>query len=113
VDDEEQLSQFLASHPVQALTGGENAYPLDRYLGAFRSAGLRVEAVLDPWDSVINAFPQVRSQDELARYARSRLRSRLGPLASLTRVVPALEALAWMRIRRPTPGRMYTFLASS
>ena len=80
VDDDTQLQRFLAEHPVHRLAGGENAYSLARYEGAITGAGLRLERTLGPWDSVINAFPAVRSGAELRELPRTKLRARLGPL---------------------------------
>lgn len=110
VDDDEQLAAFLAAHPVHSMTGGEHAYPLHEYEDALRSAGFRID-VLDPWDSVINAFPAVRSQAELRRYPQDRLRRRVGPLAPLLAAVPPVRRAFWRRVRQPTPGRMYSFVA--
>ncbi len=111
VDNEQQLAQFLASHPVHLLTGGEYAYTLRGYETALRTAGLQVEAVYGPWDTVINAFPFARSREELARCVRARLHRRLGPAAELVRFMPWLERLARGQIDRSAPGRPYSFLA--
>jgi hypothetical protein len=86
VDDGAQLARFLRRHPVHRLAGGEHAYSLDRYLNAIRAAGLSVEAILGPWDSVINAFPIARSEDELRDLPRTVRRLRPGRLyVSVTR----------------------------
>ena len=105
----DELNRFLASHPVHRLAGGEHAYPLGTYRAAVRRAGLRIERVLAPWDSVVNAFPSVQSPGELADLAHAKLRKKLGPLASGLRVLePAVE----MWITRPQPGRLYSFVAT-
>jgi SAM-dependent methyltransferase len=111
VDDDGQLQLFLANHPVHQLAGGENAFPLPRYVAAIRAAGLVDLTVLDPWDSVINAFPAVRSAEELGRMPVERLRRRLGALGRLAGAIPGVQQLVWRRIRRPDPGRMYSFIA--
>jgi SAM-dependent methyltransferase len=106
-----ELDAFLANHPLHRLAGGEHAYPLRDYVGAIVRSGLRIEATLGPWDSVINAFPAVRSEEELRDLVPTRLRRRLGPrmppLAALRLLGPLLE----MWIKRPTPGRLYSFVA--
>lgn len=111
VDDDDQLETFLKLHPVHRLAGGEHAFRLDEYIAAIQRAGLRLVRVLDPWDSIITAFPLVRSDDELRRYAGDRMGARLGTLGRWLVRIPGVEALAWRRIRRPLPGRLYAFLA--
>ena len=111
VDDDAQLQRFLAEHPVHRLAGGENAYSLAQYEGAITGAGLRLERTLGPWDSVINAFPAVRSGAELRELPRTKLRARLGPLGAAAARVPAVVSLVRRRIERPNPGRMFSFLA--
>lgn len=111
VDGPEELQQFLAAHPVHQLAGGENAYSLGEYLDAFRSAGFDLLHVLGPWGSVINAFPAVRSAEELRHHARHALERRFGRLGALAARVPGVQALVRSRIQRTEPGRLYTFLA--
>ena len=112
VDDEEQKRKFLDAHPVHRYTGGENAYPLDQYIAAIEGSGLRLRECLGPWDSVINAFPEARTEEELkARPLRLLLdRHRLlGPLlAHCPRMVRRYERR--MKADR-SPGRLYAFLA--
>lgn len=111
VDDAEQLRAFLAAHPVHQLAGGENAFTLDAYLHAIEAAGLVLERVLGPWDSVINAFPVVRDETELADLPRMVLQRRFGHIGRLAGSIPIVQRAVWARVRRPQPGRMYTFLA--
>lgn len=111
VDNNRQLKQFLASHPIHQLAGGENAYSLPRYLDSIHGAGLQIHQVLGPWDSVINAFPVVRTQEELEHFPQIMYRRKLGHLGDLISRLPGATTLAWMRIKRPRAGRMYTFLA--
>jgi SAM-dependent methyltransferase len=111
VDDERQLQAFLGSHPVHLLAGGENAYPLDRYVLAIDRADLVLLTTLGPWDSIINAFPAVRSTQELHRLPVDRLRQRFGPLGSLAGRLSAIRNMEWSRIDRRDPGRLYSFLA--
>jgi SAM-dependent methyltransferase len=110
-DDERQLAQFLAEHPIHQLAGGEHAYPLDAYVSAIEAAGLRIERTLEPWDSIINAFPTVRSSEELSRFPRRVLGERFGLAGRLAGFVPVVRSIAWKRIKRyPIPGRHYSFL---
>lgn len=110
-DDQRQLEEFLSGHAIHQLAGGENAFPLDSYIGAIRDAGLQLVRSFGPWDSIINAFPAVRTTDELARYHRIALERRLGLAGRFLSFVPPVKALAWARIKRPKPGRPYSFLA--
>lgn len=111
-DDERQLAQFLAEHPIHRLAGGEHAYPLDAYVSAIEAAGLRIAKTMGPWDSVINAFPTVRSSEELSRFPRRVLGERFGLAGRLAGFVPGVRSVAWKRIKRhPVPGRHYSFLA--
>ncbi len=56
-DDEQQLRDFLARHPLQRLYGGENAYPLAAYLSGFCQAGFELLEVWGPAESILNFFP--------------------------------------------------------
>lgn len=111
VDDEKQLQEFLKSHPVHQLAGGEGAFSLDAYVSAIVGAGLVLEAVLGPWDSVINAFPVVRDASELKDYPSIFLRRRLGPLGGWLGKTRAMRWIVWRRLNRSVPGRMFSFIA--
>jgi SAM-dependent methyltransferase len=111
VDNESQLKAFLAAHPVHQLAGGENAYSLPRYIQAIRDAGLRLEKVLAPSDSIINKYPAVQTQDDVDRLPAIRLRQRFGPLGSAVAAAPGVSRLIRRWMNRTSPGRMYTFLA--
>ena len=112
VDNERQLKRFLADHPVHQLAGGENAFKLSDYLEAIQKAGLVVKEIIGPWDSVINAFPNVRNHSELRELPRTLLRQKLGKLGEMIGNVPGVIPLIWFFLRRrPKAGRMYSFLA--
>jgi ubiquinone/menaquinone biosynthesis C-methylase UbiE len=111
VDDDAQMAEFLAKHPVHQLAGNENAYRLDEYTGAIVSAGYQNLRVLRTYDSVINAFPAVRSQQELATLPEKRFRQAFGPLGGALGRISLLRALYWRRLHKPVAGRMYTFVA--
>lgn len=112
-DDEAQRAEFLADHAVHRMAGGENAYPAATYAGAMRAAGLRVRRVLGPFDSVICAYPGVRSEAALAEVPRAWLRNRFGPrLGAWLARAPGAKACVIARLNRwPQPGRLYSFLA--
>jgi SAM-dependent methyltransferase len=110
VDGATQLGRFRAAHPIHRLSGNENAFPLDAYVGAVRAAGLERIEVLGPLDSVVNAFPGAADEAELRDYARAVLRKRLGLLGAAASRVPGVgAAVRWMASRMP--GRLYTFIA--
>ena len=112
-DDEEQLRRFLAEHPIHKLAGGEHAYPLDAYTGAIAAAGLALKKTYGPWDSMINAFPSLRTESELGLLPETFLRARFGWAGTLLRFVPGVRQLARRRIRNdPFPGRLYSFLVA-
>jgi SAM-dependent methyltransferase len=111
VDNAGQLRVFLNRHPIHQLAGGENAYRLDEYLKAITASGLQLEQVFGPWDSILNAFPAVRDNGELVLFAHTLLRRKLGLVGWLMGFVPGVQALVWQYLKRPVPGRMYSFLA--
>ena len=111
VDNDRQLAQFRAAHPIHRLAGGENAYALADYVDAIRSAGLTLQRQLGPWDSIINAFPTARSEAELADLPTVAFRQRFGRLGRLITGTPFGGWLARWWLARPRPGRLYTFLA--
>lgn len=112
VDDDRQLQVFLDNHPVHQLVGGENAFHLDEYVDAICSADLRLQKVFGPWDTVINAFPAVKTTEELRDYPRMVLKRRLGQFGALLSNVPGIDLLVWRWLKRPVPGRPYAFLAT-
>jgi SAM-dependent methyltransferase len=113
VDDERQLEEFLRRHPVHQLAGGENAFRLTEYLGAIEGCGLRIDRILRPWDSIINAFPLVRTHEELQREPSTILTRRLGGFGTLISRVPSVQAVVRAYLnRRGEPGRLYTFVAT-
>ena len=110
VDDANQLAAFLASHPVHRLAGGEHAFGLQEYRSAIDGAGLRVVSQLGPWDSVINAFPAVRSDAEIRAHARRYYHARWGVFGRLALAIPGADRRAMRTLDQPLPGRLYSFL---
>ncbi len=100
VDSESDLAKFLDLHPLHHLYGGENAFPLPRYLSAFAGAGIEMTAILSPWESDINLFPETLGDK------RSSLARRY--LFPFPRLIPA-RFVHWAGRRLTTPGRLYTF----
>ncbi|MDR1367774.1 MAG: methyltransferase domain-containing protein [Candidatus Accumulibacter sp.] len=97
------LPAFLASHPLHALYGGENAYLLREYIDALQSAGLSIRRVLSPLESDINLYPGSLVE------ARGRLAAKLK--------LPLPEwflnlLLSWRSRLSAAPGRLYTFVCA-
>jgi ubiquinone/menaquinone biosynthesis C-methylase UbiE len=111
ISSQHDLPKFLESHSLHHLYGGENAYLLREYLGAMKLAGLRVEKVIAPFDSVINYAPMTDAslKDEL------RKRFRLIPTGKMVsqlllndRFFKAFLQLLSKVDRRP--GRLFSFI---
>jgi len=110
VDRPGDLEQFLTSHPLHHLYGGEHAYALERYLGAARAAGLVEVGRWGPEESVMNFFPG--NAAELAGRRQQVARSTWRPFGA------ALARFAWFQTfavqradaRHQPPGRLYSFL---
>jgi ubiquinone/menaquinone biosynthesis C-methylase UbiE len=112
VDNERQLREFLRTHPMHQLAGGENAFPLEVYLNTIRNSALTINTVLGPYDSIINAFPGVRTMGELEVLPRLRLERRFGRWGGLASSVPLVNYLVWRWLKRSIPCRLYSFLAT-
>lgn len=118
ISKREDLQQFLDGHPLHKFYGGENAFLLDEYLGAMRSAGLKVERSLAPLDSPINYFPM--STEQCYSYCTRPVAAVLGaPLTHLLFNQRHALGRGLMSVlisaknqRDQTPGRLYSFVAS-
>lgn len=105
------LPKFLASHPLHKLYGGENAYLRSEYLNAIKSANLKVQRVLDAFDSPINYSPH--TQDTLKQELSARLNSipAFAPILKIATSDPlfpyTLKLLSKLDRR---PGRAISFI---
>ena len=90
---------------------GENAFPLRTYVRAFQGAGLVCDRVYGPWETVINAFPAVRTQAQLEAIPEARLARRIGPVGHAVIHLPGVKSVMRRRLDKKVPGRMYSFLA--
>lgn len=96
----EDLAIFLADHPLHKLYGGENAYLLQEYLDAIQGGNMVLTAVLNPFQSDINLYP------ETVVGLKQRIAIKLHlPVALIPDV-----ALGWMGAMNQMPGRLYTFV---
>lgn len=112
LSDPQDLGEFLARHPLHALYGGENAYVLERYLGAIRGAGLRIAKIMGPFDTPINYSPLTRRQmlDLLRRRLACIVGKRLASVLVARDRVARHGARVLSSICR-IPGQHYSFLA--
>lgn len=101
ISKKEDLPDFLATHPLHHLYGGEHAYLLDEYLEAIRSSDLVLTKVLNPYQSNINLYPETVSSLKQSLAGRLHYPVILFPNFLLT-VIGA---------RSNTPGRLYSFVA--
>jgi len=114
ISKQEDLDRFLAQHPLHRLYGGENAFPLPRYVDSLRSAGFAAIDVLSPLTSPINLFPYTAETLRLAVIGKL---SRKIPLAPLWRGVFASQWLFDMLLKGAErfdnrPGRLYSFVCT-
>lgn len=94
------IDDFLESHPLHKLYGGENAYMLREYIAAITAGGLKITKVLNPSESDINLYPDTVLEN------RKRIAKKIGLPVSF---VPS--ALLKLRGKiNQTPGRLYTFI---
>jgi ubiquinone/menaquinone biosynthesis C-methylase UbiE len=111
ISHRDDLPKFLEIHPLHKLYSGENAFLLDEYKNALQAAGLLIQQIIKPFESVINYGP--RTQTDLK--AEFQQRFQCLPLGHIPaklllhdRVFPSfLKALAYFDQR---PGRLYTFI---
>lgn len=104
-----QLQPFLASHPLHALYGGENAFRLMDYRAALSGAGLVIEREIGPFDSVINYAPHTPET------LRAEIADRLGPFGILAKAALAPAPVMGMALRflgliDRRPGRLVSFV---
>lgn len=111
VNDDEQLTAFFANHILHKLHGGENAYPLERYLSALEQAGVRIAQCLAPFDSVINHFPE--SNADVEGRISQKLKERFGKYAAFALLrIASIRSICRHRLSHDCndPGRLYSFL---
>jgi SAM-dependent methyltransferase len=112
ISSSKQLPEFLDSHPLHKLYGGENAFTLRQYTEAMERAGLKVVRVFRQFDSPLNYSPQTK--DTIAIELQKRLKKLpLGFIPAKVLEFNFIRSLS-MRIlseidRRP--GRVHSFVA--
>jgi 2-polyprenyl-3-methyl-5-hydroxy-6-metoxy-1,4-benzoquinol methylase len=111
------LQAFLESHSLHKFYGGENAFYLEQYLSAMRSAGLQVQRAMAPLDSPINYFPMTTEQcfthctrPAAALMGRTMTNLLFSPRHWVGKALMKTLVSALNR-RDQTPGRLYSFVA--
>ena len=109
----EDLPSFFDLHPLHKLYGGENAYLLEKYVGAITSAGFVLSKVLSPLESPINYAPHTRTslQIEIAHRVGKRIPG-LSRATSWLLGWPGVWAFLLPLFGRidHRPGRLFSFI---
>jgi SAM-dependent methyltransferase len=100
ISNHDDLGFFLAGHPLHKLYGGENAYLLQEYIDAIQGGGIVLTAVLNPYQSNINLYPETTSG----------LKRRTAAKLHLPKVLIPDIALSWLGAINKAPGRLFTFV---
>ncbi|NEQ23018.1 MAG: methyltransferase domain-containing protein [Microcoleus sp. SIO2G3] len=112
ISRKEDLQQFLDTHALHSLYGGENAYLLQEYTDAIKSSGLKLKKLISPFDSAINYAPM--TQQEFKAMVASILARRTGNTIAgwLASTRAAQQFFSWHLSRKSNiPGRHYSFLS--
>lgn len=117
ISKREDLQVFLDAHTLHKFYGGENAFLLNEYLAAMRSAGLDVKRTLAPLDSPINYFPM--TVEQCSTYCTRPVAALIG--RAMTNFLFSQHHVIGKRLmkilvaalnrRDQTPGRLYSFVA--
>lgn len=111
-DSPEELTTFLANHPLQHLYGGEHAHPIKDYLSALRGAGFRKVQNFGQFDHIITSYPPVTTEilgEKLAGALALRIPSAIARRLARSNLLVKAYGL-WLTFRQQTPGRLHSFL---
>ncbi|HEX2268800.1 MAG TPA: class I SAM-dependent methyltransferase [Pyrinomonadaceae bacterium] len=109
-DDERQLNEFRATHPLHHLYGGEHAYPLDRYLTAVEKPGFSILQCWGPVESILNFFPGTERERQLTvRQIANHSYFRFGRLLGWSKRFQATQLRRYTK-NDSTPGRIFSLL---
>lgn len=103
ISKKSDLNQFLKSHPLHHLYGGECAYLLNEYKKSIRGGKINITHVLNTYQSNINLFPETRDTIKYQIAKKFKI-----PKAYMIPnfVLNLIGALI------NTPGRPYTFVGT-
>jgi len=108
----EDLPRFLEIHPLHKLYGGENAFMLNKYECAIKSAGFKSLITIAPLNSAINFAPYSLNdlQDKIAHELAKNIPWSTSFFRKIIRIFwPVLRPMLNAIDRRP--GRLYSFVA--
>ncbi len=112
VDDDEQLKQFLESHPLHKWYGGENACTLKEYTDSVKRSGLKIASMLGPFESVINFAPMTLEDMRSSIATKFRYLGIPELLKRLFKINLIWNLCAWILTKAVrSPGRLYSFIA--
>jgi len=109
----EDLQQFLDSHSLHYLYGGENAFLLNEYISAIDSADMKLKTLLGPFDSVINFAPTTHEQfrTQLSVSLKVYFGHKISFWFSQFEIIQKVYG-RWLSEHSDEPGRHYSFLAT-
>lgn len=110
---ESDLQDFLTSHPLHHLYGGEHAFTLDFYLKCINNSGMKISKIIHPYESVINFAPL--SKEQMRNNFTNNLAKLTGGLIAKTLVSFDFiyQKMVDLKASRDnTPGRIYSFIAT-
>ncbi len=111
-DNDEQLKEFLESHPLHKWYGGENAYNLKEYSDYIKQSGLKIVKVLGPFESVINFAPMTLKDIRSSIADKFKYIGFSGLLRLLFKIDLIWNVCAWVLTKAVrNPGRLYSFIA--
>jgi ubiquinone/menaquinone biosynthesis C-methylase UbiE len=112
ISRKEDLQQFLDSHALHSLYGGENAYLLQEYTDAIKASGLKLKKLIGHFDSPINYAPMTQQEFKaiVASILARRTGNRIASWLASTRAIQ--QFFGWYLTQKSNnPGRHYSFVA--
>ena len=95
------LNKFFEMHPLHKLYGGEYAYRLAEYKNAMKKGGIKLQYVLNPYQSEINLFPETMETIKWKIAKKLKLRN--------PSIIPD-KMITYLGYLINKPGRLYTFV---
>jgi SAM-dependent methyltransferase len=112
ISRKEDLQQFLDTHALHSLYGGENAYLLQEYTDAIKASGLKLKKVIAPFENALNYAPMTQQQFRslITSWLVKRTHVKIANWLASTKAVQ--QFYGWYSSQKlDTPGRHYSFIA--